>query len=160
MNASQRLYAPVALAATLLAYLCFPNTALPDAGIPWAWGQGGKLGNNSWDQQLQPIQVHYIADAVGLGYFWEHGLAVLSNGTVMAWGQGGQAQLGAGPATTFGYEPLEVPALSGIVQVAAGKEHSLALTADGHVYAWGYNSYGEVGDGSTTTRWEPSPTSP
>ncbi len=33
--------------------------------------------------------------------------------------------------------------------------HSLALTADGHVYAWGYNSYGQLGNGSTTNATTP-----
>jgi hypothetical protein len=48
-----------------------------------------------------------------------------------------------------------VSGLSGVVAVAAGECHSLALKSDGTVRAWGYNYSGELGDGTTTTRYVP-----
>jgi alpha-tubulin suppressor-like RCC1 family protein len=45
--------------------------------------------------------------------------------------------------------------LTGVVAIAAGLRHSLALQADGTVLAWGENSFGQLGDGSQATRYFP-----
>src|SRR5690606_29946990 len=44
--------------------------------------------------------------------------------------------------------PVQVVGISNITTVSAGGGHSLAAREDGTVYAWGYNRYGELGDGS------------
>jgi alpha-tubulin suppressor-like RCC1 family protein len=46
--------------------------------------------------------------------------------------------------------PIHIPTLDGIVAVAAGEAHCVALRADGTVYTWGYNSCGQTGVGSTS----------
>ncbi len=51
--------------------------------------------------------------------------------------------------------PFQVPGLQGITAVAAGYAHSLALGADGVVWTWGDNTWGQLGDGSQIDR--PSP---
>ena len=51
--------------------------------------------------------------------------------------------------------PVPVPGLTGVVAMAAGGDHSLALKSDGTVWAWGDNYYGQLGDGTTTN--QPSP---
>jgi alpha-tubulin suppressor-like RCC1 family protein len=50
---------------------------------------------------------------------------------------------------------VQVEGLSGVVAVAAGRSHSLALTTDGKVWAWGDNASGELGDGTTVGRLQP-----
>lgn len=76
-----------------------------------------------------------------------------------AWGQNTDGQLGDTTTT-----PKAAPAavnqsgvLTGklIIQVACGSAHTLALTSDGQVYAWGENSSGQLGDGSSITRNAP-----
>lgn len=47
------------------------------------------------------------------------------------------------------------PFFSGVRAVAAGDSHTLALKTDGSLWAWGYNWYGQVGDGTTLTRLTP-----
>jgi alpha-tubulin suppressor-like RCC1 family protein len=49
------------------------------------------------------------------------------------------------------------PGLSGITQIAQGSDHMLAAGADGVVWAWGRNDYGQLGDGTTTERTSPVP---
>lgn len=39
---------------------------------------------------------------------------------------------------------------------APGSAHSVALDANGKIYAWGHNAYGQLGDGSTTDRNVPT----
>jgi alpha-tubulin suppressor-like RCC1 family protein len=50
---------------------------------------------------------------------------------------------------------VQVRNLSGVTQVAGGRGHSLALGCDGTVWAWGYNAFGELGDGTLTSRTTP-----
>lgn len=51
---------------------------------------------------------------------------------------------------------LKVTGISDIVQIAAGEKHNLALTSEGKVYAWGMNTSGQLGDGTTTGRYSPT----
>jgi alpha-tubulin suppressor-like RCC1 family protein len=91
--------------------------------------------------------------AVALGR--RHFLALKADGTVKAWGViNSSGQLGTGD-TTASCSPQTVPGLSGITQVGAGDDHSVALTSSGAVKAWGHNAYGQIGDGTTTNRLSP-----
>ncbi|WP_066583946.1 RCC1 domain-containing protein [Cellulomonas timonensis] len=83
-----------------------------------------------------------------------HSLSLLDDGTVRAWGGGGNGQLGTG-STTSSSTPVTVPGLADVRAVAAGGMFSLALRADGSVWAWGDNSQGQLGDGTTTGRTTP-----
>jgi len=79
-----------------------------------------------------------------------HSLARTSAGKVLAWGSGGAGALGNG-TTASSDIPVRVKLPSGtkVTAIAAGCSHNLALTAKGHVLAWGYNADGELGNGST-----------
>ncbi|HMD52009.1 MAG TPA: hypothetical protein VKG62_04785 [Solirubrobacteraceae bacterium] len=65
----------------------------------------------------------------------------------MAWGGNEFGQLGTGLRSNS-WLPIAVSSLSGVIQVAAGHDHSLALLSDGKVMAWGANGVGQLGDGS------------
>jgi Regulator of chromosome condensation (RCC1) repeat len=85
---------------------------------------------------------------------------VWANTRPFAWGQNANGQLGDGSAMQRNV-PVAVTAmgvLSGktVVAVAAGSSHSLALCSDGTLSAWGYNSNGQLGDGTTTQRSVPT----
>jgi len=45
--------------------------------------------------------------------------------------------------------------MADVVAIAAGEWHTIALRRDGAVGAWGMNEYGQLGDGTTTTRLTP-----
>ena len=83
-----------------------------------------------------------------------HTVALKADGTVLAWGDNSQGQLGDG-TTTQRTSPVAVSGLSDVVAVAAGHSHTVALKADGTVLAWGLNSDGELGNGTTTNRLSP-----
>ena len=51
--------------------------------------------------------------------------------------------------------PVQVSGLTGVVAVAAGSKHSVALKSDGTVWCWGLNGSGQLGDGTTTDRLIP-----
>jgi len=114
-------------------------------------------GNNLERDQIKPVPEFDGVKAVVAGF--AHSLALRSDGTVWGWGADMFGQLGNGaparlpglpPLPDFGSTlPVQTLDLSDVVAVAAGIFHSLALKADGSTWAWGANSYGQVGDGTT-----------
>ncbi|GAA2862765.1 RCC1 domain-containing protein [Nonomuraea rubra] len=115
-----------------------------------AWGKGGfgQLGDGAYDNRLVPVAVR--AEEAGfteVAGSLTHSLAVAADGTVWAWGQNNNGQLGDGTHTDTNV-PVKVQGLTGIVEVAAGWGFSLARSADGHVWAWGTNYAGQLGLGT------------
>jgi alpha-tubulin suppressor-like RCC1 family protein len=81
---------------------------------------------------------------------------VKTGGRLLAWGSNSSGEVGDG-STTSRPSPVEVIGITTpVVDIAAGAFHTLALTSDGRVYAWGHNRSGELGDG--TTKNNPTPT--
>jgi alpha-tubulin suppressor-like RCC1 family protein len=75
--------------------------------------------------------------------------ALVTPGTMVAWGSNNSGQLGDG-TTTDHPAPVSVPGLAGISAIAAGNGHVLALLSNGTVRAWGNNGNGQLGNGTTT----------
>jgi alpha-tubulin suppressor-like RCC1 family protein len=147
------------------------SLALLSDGTVKAWGanETGQLGNGSTTGSDVPVPVSGLSGVIAVASSasnahptapakGEHSLALLSNGTVMAWGANDAGQLGNG-STTGSDVPVPVTGLSGVTAIAAGGEHSLALLSDGTVMAWGGNEYGQLGNGSTTGSDVPVPVS-
>jgi alpha-tubulin suppressor-like RCC1 family protein len=124
---------------------------------------GSTLDNDStvaepgdWGAIALPIGAPPVR-RVSLGHF--HAAALDDEGTVYTWGSGGQGVLGHGdrtPRTT----PTAVKCkciLAPVVQVCCGGAHTLAVTADGELWAWGNNSRGQLGiDKLVANRSQPS----
>lgn len=128
---------------------------LSTTGIVWAWGAGsrGQTGPNGSFQTSVPVQVTGVTNVTALGGGDYHTVALTSLGQVYVWGDNTYGQMGDNSAlSSSNHAPKLVPGLSGVVQVAAGLYHTLALKSDGTVWAWGINTSGELGDGSTTQR--------
>jgi alpha-tubulin suppressor-like RCC1 family protein len=140
----------------------YHSLALTADGLVFAWGRNydyGQLGNGSATDSNVPVAVTadgelagktVVAVAAG-GY---HSLALTADGLVFAWGRGDFGQLGNG-SDLNSFVPVAVDTngvLAGktVVAIAAGTGHSLALTSDGLVFAWGYNYAKQLGNDSTT----------
>ncbi|MGH7217887.1 MAG: IPT/TIG domain-containing protein [Candidatus Microsaccharimonas sp.] len=137
-------------------------------GAVYCWGLNGsgQLGDGSGANQTIPIAVDTtgvlkdkVITAVAVGS--EHSVALSSDGKVYSWGEGAYGRLGEG-STADRPTPVAVDASGAllgktVVAITVGRMHSLALTSDGSVYAWGYNSEGQLGDSSSNDRHTPVP---
>jgi alpha-tubulin suppressor-like RCC1 family protein len=95
-----------------------------------------------------PVPVQALSGAVAVAAGTEHSLALLGNGTVMAWGSNHADQLGNGSAGGNSSFPTAVTGLSAVTAIAAGNaRHSLARLSNGTIEAWGYNPDGQLGNG-------------
>jgi alpha-tubulin suppressor-like RCC1 family protein len=151
----------------------------------WGRNTWGQLGDGTTINRTLPVQVNNLVNISSVAAGGIHSLALMSDGTVWAWGNNYDGQLGIGEQsiqidtdaessqdeTTRLYAgfsnnqenndtavhdtPQQVQGLSDVSKIAAGDYHSLALTSDGSAWSWGYNGYGELGDGTTDTRTSP-----
>jgi alpha-tubulin suppressor-like RCC1 family protein len=86
---------------------------------------------------------------------FSHTCALLSNGAVECWGDNTRGQLGNGMTTGLASPPVKVSGLSTAIAVTTGAGHSCALLSGGTLQCWGYNFYGELGNGTTTNSSTP-----
>lgn len=86
---------------------------------------------------------------------WYHTVALKSDSTVWAWGCNDHGQLGDGTTTDYRSDPAQVGGLRGVIAIAVGEQHTVALKSEGTVWTWGYNTYGQLGDGSNAERNTP-----
>jgi len=122
----------------------------PGTVLAWGANDSGQLGNGTTNTSRTPLQVPRLtgvtAAVAGAAGAAGWSMALLSNGTVRAWGFNTDGQLGDGTTGDPPLSPIEVQGLAGVTAVAAGQAFSLALLADGTVRAWGA---GPLGDGTT-----------
>jgi alpha-tubulin suppressor-like RCC1 family protein len=121
--------------------------ALLSNGTVMAWGSNekGQLGSASKaTKSATPVAVKGLTGVSAIAAGSEHDLALLSNGTVMAWGSNEEGQLGDGKMANSTV-PVAVKGLSAVSAIAAGDEHSLALLKNGTVMAWGSNEASQLG---------------
>lgn len=127
--------------------------ALTSSGTVWAWGsnRSGQLGADiAYPALATPVEVPGIATATEVAAGSAFSLALLDDGTVVAWGANSVGQLGRGATTpAFALAPAPVAGVSGVAHLAAGLQHVLALRTDGTVVAWGGNGMGQLGRGTT-----------
>lgn len=132
--------------------------------LAWGANDNGQLGDGTTTDSRAPVEVlapdggaGTLSDAVTIAADSDLSMALLSDGTVVTWGENDAGQRGIGtiearPAPTkvlgiSGKDPL-----SDVCEISADGRTELARLCDGRVVAWGANSHGELGDGTLTSR--------
>ena len=155
------------------------SLAVGSDGYAYAWGRNdnGQLSDGTTTEQHSPVRVKtpdrntypdlpkdftYVQVSAG----WAHSLALGSDGNVYAWGSNGYGRLGDGTGSGYRTAPVRVktpdrntypdlPKDFTYLQVSANGWYSLALGSDGNAYAWGNNSNGQLGNGTSTSQTTP-----
>jgi alpha-tubulin suppressor-like RCC1 family protein len=140
------------------------SCALRADGTAWCWGQNllGQLGNGGTVSTSTPTLVTSLFNAVAIAGGFGHSCASLADGTAHCWGDNAAGQLGDTTTTSsktptlvqatpiFGIGATLLRPIRNAVNVTTGRRHSCALTAGGAVACWGENTFGQLGNGSTT----------
>ena len=144
---------------------CF-TVYLKSDGTVWATGKNviGQLGDGTNTQRNNPVQVINanstgLTGVVGISAGMAHTLYLKNDGSVWAAGKNVNGQLGDG-TTTSRFNPVQVEnvdgsVFSGVVGISAGSSYTVYIKSDGSVWAAGQNDKGQLGDGTTTDRWNP-----
>lgn len=135
------------------------SMALDRYGDVWTWGDNdlGATGNDATTPAAPqhptiPPGVPYVGIAAG----GSHALALNENGVLWSWGYNGHGQLGYQTAEPVSPVPESVPIVEAIITVVANETHSIALSQNQAIITWGDNSFGQLGDGSTQSHFEPT----
>jgi alpha-tubulin suppressor-like RCC1 family protein len=128
--------------------------ALLSDGTLWAWGSGseGQLGDGGTSGSATPVQVKFpagvkIASIPTNSMPWDTAYAIDSTGHAWGWGANAGGELCLGNQTSFD-TPQRLP-LNGVVTAVAGAAQHTTYDAGGTLYSCGANQVGQLGDGNT-----------
>ena len=131
--------------------------AIKTDGTLWAWGLNfyGSLGLSDTTNRSSPVQVGTLSVWTQISVDSNMSLSIQSDGTLWSWGRNDFGQLGLSD-TTNRSSPVQVGTLSVWTQISVGGNNScLALQSNGTLWAWGNNSFGQLGQGNYTHRSSP-----
>lgn len=133
------------------------SIALLKDGSVWAVGGNGfgQLGNGASTRTEWPTwaRVVGLSGVTQISAGAESVYALLSDGTVMAWGDNSFGQLGSGVSGSDTSTPTKVAGVSSVTQIAAGTQQVFFLLGDGTVRGIGRNTFGAaLGDGSSVAQ--------
>ena len=131
--------------------------AIKKDGTLWAWGANryGQLGDNSTTDSHLPTKIGPDTDWVSVAAGAFHTVGIRSDGTLWAWGDNSHGQLGDA-STDNKHSPKQIGTDTDTdwVSVVAGAFHTVGIQEDATtdertLWAWGWNNYGQLGDGTS-----------
>jgi alpha-tubulin suppressor-like RCC1 family protein len=126
--------------------------ALRADGTLWAWGSNlsGQLGiGSNDDHRMSPVQIGTDRNWASVSAGDAHTVAIKTDGTLWAWGDNMEGQLGNG-TTTNRNVPVQIGTDRNWAFISAGDSRTAAIKTDGTLWTWGDNAIG-IGDGRNTT---------
>ncbi len=128
-------------------------------GTAWAFGgqnANGNLGDNTTVSKSSPVSVvGGFTDWCQVSSGSLHSQALRQNGTAWGWGAGSYGRLGTGNTFNQSSPTSAVGGFTDWCQISAGSYHSLAVRQNGTAWAWGNNTQGRLGDGTTVSKTSP-----
>jgi alpha-tubulin suppressor-like RCC1 family protein len=115
----------------------------------WGANREGQIGDGSTTNRRVPVAIVDFATLGGITAIAagdEFSLALMTNGTVLAWGANEEGQLATGKTTRL-TAPAAIKGLNNVTAIAAGGEFALARLSNGTVMSWGAGTEGQLGDG-------------
>ncbi|QDK46649.1 hypothetical protein DOM22_16545 [Bdellovibrio sp. ZAP7] len=125
----------------------------------YAWGQNtsGNLGLGNLTNMSSPTNISISTSPVKIGFGSQHAVALMSDGKLFSTGRNSSGQLGLNISTATSKSSLTqiTTGPASWSQIAAGDSHTLGLDTSGYLWAFGENSSGQLGIGSTTDKSSP-----
>lgn len=133
----------------------YHTVALKNDGTVYFWGNP-KMNTNVYGYEFErrPIEID-IKNIKDISSGKTHIVILSEDGEIYTWGENSKGQLGNG---TFGDtvdSPQKIKLSANITKIESGSEHCVALDDSGHIYAWGSNLYGQLGDGTNENKYIP-----
>ena len=132
----------------------FHTCAVLNNGEVYCWGFNayGQLGDSSTNNSNIPVKSrlleNQISTQVSSGVF--HTCSLLDGGEIACWGDNTVGQLGDGTSTSSTIPIIaDLPVDSAALSISVGQRHSCSILDDATLYCWGYNEFGQLGDGTT-----------
>ncbi|MFA6867602.1 MAG: hypothetical protein WCR54_08845, partial [Clostridia bacterium] len=135
----------------------YSSAAINADGDIYTWGRNnsGQLGNGTLNNKSIPTKVNGSIKFQKVSCGEQHTLALSYEGDIYSWGRNDEGQLGNN-SLSMEKSPIKITVTDKVFdQVSAGQNFSMALSKDGYVYCWGDNSYGQIGNDSTTNQKTP-----
>jgi alpha-tubulin suppressor-like RCC1 family protein len=132
--------------------------ALDPDGVAWCWGRGseGQLGDGGFANHAVPTAVTSNKFRSLSAAGWST-CGVTTDRLAMCWGANDRGQVGDGTTTYRGLPTAIVGASANYISLQAGRDGGCAVTDQNEAYCWGFNGYGRLGDGTTSTSTVPVP---
>ncbi len=125
----------------------------------WCWGGGneyGQLGMGDHATRSTPSQVGSDSDWAYISSGRRHTCATRTDGTLWCWGSNGNGQLGQGSSSSSEYlTPTQVESHSDWESVVAFNYHTCGIRQGGTLWCWGWNDFGQTGQGNTEDWYSP-----
>jgi alpha-tubulin suppressor-like RCC1 family protein len=126
----------------------YHSLGLKSDGTLWAWGlnANGQLGDGDTINQSIPVQVGTDTKWCKITAGDYYSLGIKTDGTLWGWGDNQYyGQLGDG-TTTKRLSPVQIGTDNTWISIQAGSYHTIGLKSDGTLWAWGDDTYGQLGD--------------
>ena len=136
----------------------YHTAAIKTDGTLWTWGYNslGALGDNTAVNKSSPVQT------IAAGTNWKlvsggafHTTAIKTDGTLWTWGYNNNGQLGDNTRVNKSSPVQTISGGTNWKLVSSGYYHTTAIKTDGTLWLWGYNSYGQLGDGTIANKSSP-----
>jgi len=128
------------------------TVVIKENGELWAWGnnENGQLGDGTIIERHSPVRIGTDTDWVSVFTGYNHTMAIKENGELWAWGKNENGKLGVITDEDKDIlSPIKVGIATDWELLSAGSCHTMAIKKNGELWAWGLNSYGRLGDGSS-----------
>ncbi|RYD51525.1 MAG: T9SS type A sorting domain-containing protein [Sphingobacteriales bacterium] len=135
------------------------SMGLKSDGTVWTWGNNNvtQLGIGLASSQNTPVQVGTDSTWTSVSASYVHSTALKSDGTLWGWGGNNFGQLGDGTIGNQGNFPVQIGTDNDWTAMNVSSQFTTGLKSNGSFWAWGRNDFGQLGDGTTTTKTVPAP---
>lgn len=132
------------------------SLALDEQGLVWSWGKNDFGLSSDSTNIATPFVITSLPIIEDIASGAYHNLALDKSGNVWSWGDNAVGELGMPVSSSVTQPPRKINSISDVTEIDAGNRYSIAKTADGDIYTWGLNDYGQLGDGSSINKSSPT----